>query len=116
GFAAHYSTNFGNSGGNSFKIFGNHGLMDLQDWSNIYVSGEGAFGETELPKDPIRIDDVECPDHIENWLQCLRTRNAPNANIEAGYQHGVAVLMAMRAADTGKRQIYDRDKREIRDA
>jgi len=24
--------------------------------------------------------------------------------------------MAMRAADTGKRQIYDRDKREIRDA
>lgn len=116
GFAAHYSTNFGNSGGNTFKIFGNHGLMDLQDWSNIHVSGEGAFGETELPKEPMRIDDVECPDHIENWLQCLRTRNAPNANIEAGYQHGVAVLMAMRAADTGKRQIYDRDKREIRDA
>jgi len=116
GFAAHYSTYFGNSGGNSFKIFGDQGLMDLQDWSNIYVSGEGACGETKLPKDPVRIDDVKCPDHIENWLQCLRSRETPNAGIDAGYRHGVAVLMAVRAADTGKRQLYDREKREILDA
>ncbi len=32
----------------------------------------------------------------------------------AGYQHAVAVIMAMRAYDTGVRQIYDLQKREIR--
>ena len=113
GFAVHYSTNFGNGSGNSFNIYGNQGVMDLQDWSNIYVSGEGVFGETKLPKEPMRIDDVPCPDHIENWAQCLRDRKTPNADIEAGYQHAVAVIMAMQAADTGKRQVYDAEKRVI---
>jgi predicted dehydrogenase len=116
GFAVHYSTNFGNGGGSTFKIFGNQGIMDLQDWSNIYVSGEGAFGETNLPKDRVRVDDMPCPDHIEDWIQCVRSRKTPNAHIDAGYQHAVAVMMAVRASDTGRRQIYDRETREIREA
>jgi len=115
GFPIHYSTFFGNGGSNNFKIMGNQGTMDLQDWSNVYVSSEGAYGETQLPKERLRIDDVTCPDHIENWMQCVRDRKTPNADIEAGYQHAVAVIMAMRAADTGRRQIYDREKREIRE-
>jgi predicted dehydrogenase len=116
GFTADYSTYFGNGGGNTFLIMGNQGVMDLQDWSNIYVSGTGGFGETSLPKDRIRIDDAQAPDHIEDWLQCVRQRKTPNASIEAGYQHAVAVIMAMRAADTGRRQVYNRASREIMDA
>ncbi|MBC8874030.1 MAG: hypothetical protein H8E44_31720 [Planctomycetes bacterium] len=38
-----------------------------------------------------------------------------NASIDAGYQHAVAVIMAMTACDTGRRQIYDHEKREIRE-
>lgn len=34
--------------------------------------------------------------------------------IEAGYHHCVPALMAMRAFDTGLRQIYDPERREIR--
>jgi hypothetical protein len=37
------------------------------------------------------------------------------ASIEAGYQHSVACIMADRAWETGRRQIYDRQKREIRE-
>jgi len=50
-----------------------------------------------------------------NWLQCLRTRETPNASIDAGYQHAVAVIMAMMAYDSGRRQIYDAEKRKIRE-
>jgi len=116
GFSAHYSTYFGNGAGNNFLIMGNQGVMDLQDWSNVYVSSQGAFGDSPLSKDRVRIDDVNGPDHIEDWLQCVRERKTPNANIEAGYQHAIAVIMAMRAADTGRRQIYNRASREILDA
>ncbi len=114
-FLVHYSTNFGNGSGSTFNIFGDKGVMDLQDWSNIYVSGEGAHAPGEIEKERMRIDDIEGPDHIENWLQCLRSREAPNADIEAGYQHAVACLMAVIASDTGKRQIYDPEKRIIRE-
>ncbi|MFA7691720.1 MAG: Gfo/Idh/MocA family oxidoreductase [Candidatus Hydrogenedentales bacterium] len=115
GFAVHYSTNFGNGSGSTFKIFGTNGVMDLQDWSKIYVSGEGAYDKTDLPKKAERVEDFPCPDHVENWIQCLRSRETPNASIDAGYQHAVAVIMAVRASDTGRRQIYDADAREIRE-
>ncbi len=54
------------------------------------------------------------PDHFLDWLQCLRTRKTPNASIDAGYQHAVACIMAMQSYDTGKRMIYDHEKRQIR--
>ena len=42
-------------------------------------------------------------------------RKACNAPIEAGYHHCVPALMAMRALDTGRRQVYDAEKRELAD-
>ncbi len=115
GFVAHYSTYFGNGGGNSFKFFGDQGIMDMTDWNNIYLSNEGAYGESKLAKDRVRIEDVPHPDHVQNWLQCIRSRQAPNADIEAGYQHAAACLMAVQAADAGKRMTYDASTREIRE-
>jgi len=64
-------------------------------------------------KNPVK--NVPMPDHFLDWLQCLRTRKTPNASIDAGYQHALAVIMAMQAYDTGSRMIYDADKREIRE-
>lgn len=113
GFIAQYSTYFGNGGGNSFKIFGTQGIMDLTDWTNIYISSEGTTGESTLGKERSRLDDATCPDHIEDWLICLRSRNAPNADIEAGYQHAVACLMAVIASDTGRKHGYDPRSRTI---
>jgi hypothetical protein len=54
------------------------------------------------------------PDHFLDWLQCIRTRETPNASIDAGYQHGVAVIMAMMSYDSGSRMVYDVEKRQIR--
>lgn len=113
GFMVSYSTNFGNGAGNSFKIFGNQGLMDLQDWNNPILLPDGAFKKTDALKERKEIEPIDRPDHILDWLQCMRNGKEPNANIDAGYQHSVACIMAMIAYDTGKRQIYDAEKREI---
>ena len=113
GFMVSYSTNFGNGGGNSFKIFGNQGVMDLVKWSSpvLTLEPEGAGKKSE----PQPVKDIEMPDHVLDWLQCMRNGGTPNASIDAGYQHAVAVIMAMRAYDTGKRQVYDTEKRELRE-
>jgi hypothetical protein len=46
----------------------------------------------------------------------MRNGNTPNASIDAGYQHAIAVLMAVMSYDTGKKTIYDHARREIRTA
>jgi predicted dehydrogenase len=117
GFMVVYSTNFGNGSGSTFKIFGDQGVMDLQDWSNPFVTADGVRTPNgKIPKeDNMPVKEIEMPDHMLDWLQCVRTRKLPNANIDAGYQHGIACLMAVRAFDTGRRQIYDAAKREIQE-
>jgi predicted dehydrogenase len=112
GFLATYSTNFGNGAGNCFKIHGENGTLDLVKWDSPILSKEGALKDSAAVEDRA-IEDTPRPDHFLDWLQCLRSRKTPNASIEAGYQHAVACLMAIRAGDTGQRQVYDREKREI---
>ncbi len=115
GFMVSYTTNFGNSDGNVLKIYGDQGTIDLTSWQAPTYSSAGAIKPSALPKEPTPVPPVETPDHFLNWLQCLRSREATNAPIEAGYNHCVPALMAMRAFDTGRRQIYDAAKREIRE-
>ncbi|MBM4041289.1 MAG: Gfo/Idh/MocA family oxidoreductase [Planctomycetes bacterium] len=112
GFMVHYSTNFGNGSGNSLRIFGEHGVMNMVNWNAPTLSGEGAVKKGKLGKEA-PVEPVPCPDHFLDWLQCLRSRKAPNASLDAGYQHAVAVIMAMKAFDTGRRQVYDSEKREL---
>jgi len=113
-FMVSYSTNFGNGSGNSFKIFGDAGVLDMVNWNAPILTAEGA---NPKKKGPIRgrkpVEEVQRPDHFLDWLQCLRTRETPNASIDAGYQHSVACIMAMKSYDTGKRMVYDPRKREI---
>jgi len=113
-FMVSYSTNFGNGSGNSFKIFGDAGVLDMVNWNAPILTAEGA---NPKKKGPIRgrkpVEEVQRPDHFLDWLQCLRTRETPNASIDAGYQHSVACIMAMKSHDTGKRMVYDPKKREI---
>jgi len=115
GFMVSYSTNCGNGSGNSFKIFGDQGVLDMVNWNAPFLTAEGANSSKKGPirgKNPVK--EVDCPEHFLDWLQCLRTRKTPNASIDAGYQHGVAVIMAMRSFDAGQRMVYDAEKREIR--
>ena len=115
GFLVAYSTNFGNSFGNSFKIFGDVGTLDTVHWNDPILTAEGGSKNKGAIRGRKPVEPIERPEHYLDWLQCMRSRKTPNASIDAGYQHAVAVIMAMRAYDTGRRQIYDPEKRRLRD-
>jgi predicted dehydrogenase len=115
GFMVSYSTNFGNGSGSVLKIYGDQGVIDLTNWQKPTYSGAGASKPTKLRGKDTPVPPVDTPDHFLNWLQCLRSRKTCNAPIEAGYHHCVPALMAMRALDTGRRQVYNPQRREIAD-
>ena len=116
GFMVSYSTNFGNGSGSMHRIYGDQGTIDLSNWRKPTCSSAGAIKPGKLTREEKPIPPVETPDHFLDWLQCLRTRKTCNAPIEAGYQHCVPALMAVRAMDSGRRQVYDPKSRDIRDA
>ena len=66
-------------------------------------------GETAPP--PVSQDD-DLKAHTDNWFACMRSRKLPNGNIETGFAHSVAVVMATRSYREGRRFYWDR-KREL---
>jgi predicted dehydrogenase len=47
-----------------------------------------------------------------NWMECVRSRKTPNASIEAGYSHSIALCMCIAAMKTGKKVTFD-DKKQV---
>jgi predicted dehydrogenase len=51
--------------------------------------------------------DVATSANVKNWMECVRSRAKPNADIEAGYNHSVALCMCIAAIQTGQRVTFD---------
>jgi hypothetical protein len=45
--------------------------------------------------------------NMRNWMECVRSRKTPNASIQAGYSHSVALCMNIAAIQTGQRVTFD---------
>lgn len=57
--------------------------------------------------------DVDTSANVRNWMECVRSRKTPNADVEAGYQHSVALCMTIAAMQTGRRATFDDAKQEV---
>jgi len=51
--------------------------------------------------------------HMRNWMECVRSRNTPNAPVEAGYSHSVANIMTNAAVHTGAKATFDEKRQEV---
>src|SRR5450631_440951 len=51
--------------------------------------------------------------HVRNWMECVRSRKQPNAPIEAGYNHAIAVIMTNAAYRTGEKVTFDEKTQEV---
>lgn len=111
GYLMSWGMGLGNSAGVHFTLHGTEATMDLEKWT---VSGEGGVGIKKMPARQIKAEPNES--HMGNWLDCIRSRQRPNADIEFGHQHAVATIMAAAAFETGRKQLYDAAKREMRPA
>jgi predicted dehydrogenase len=56
--------------------------------------------------------DADTSANVRNWMECVRSRKTPNANIEAGYSHSVALCMTIAAIQSGKRVTFDDAQQE----
>jgi predicted dehydrogenase len=51
--------------------------------------------------------------NMRNWMDCVQARKRPNADIEAGYNHSVALCMTIAAMQTGQRVSFDDARQEV---
>jgi len=108
GFLFDWAMSLTNAAGTHYTIHGRYGTIDLE---NSAYSGDG--GEEGKQIAAGKLESVPDESHMANWLDCMRSRQRPNADIEFGHQHSVATIMAANALETGQRMRYDRDQRKI---
>jgi hypothetical protein len=51
--------------------------------------------------------------NVRNWMECVRTRKKPNADIEAGYNHAVALCMTVAAMQSGRKVTFNDAKQDV---
>ena len=104
GFLFSFGMGLGNAAGTHCTVHGTKASLDLEKWT-LTPEGNGAQARP-IPAEPNQ-------SHMGNWLECLRSRQQPNADIQSGHQHVVATVMAAQALETGRRQTYDPTQRTI---
>jgi len=51
--------------------------------------------------------------NVRNWMECVRSRKTPNASIDAGYSHSIALCMNVAAIQTSRRVTFDDARQEV---
>ncbi len=51
--------------------------------------------------------------HMRNWMECIRSRQQPNAPVEAGYNHSVACIMTNAAVRTGGKATFNAKTQQV---
>lgn len=108
GFLFDFAMDLGNAAGSHFRLHGTEATLDMDNW---IITREGSTNDK--PAEPRKITGVPVTPHMENWLECLRSRKLPAADIQIGQQQTVAVVMSALAQETGRRQQFDADKQAI---
>lgn len=131
GFQVVYSSRMHNSaGGIKEYYFSNGGKLDLE--TNT-ISSEGGLTleyAQAMGMAPNLLETVKLPDmniatgantgvdpmtsaHMRNWMECVRNRQQPHADVMAGYNHSIATIMTNAAARTGERVTFDPQTQEV---
>ncbi len=114
GFLVSSSNNTGNSSGSVRNIYGEKAMINISDPKNPVISDRGAPRPDGSIKGEKAVTPVDRPSHHLDWLLCMRENRTTHAPIEAGYQHSVAALMAVKSFETGRKTVYDHKNRVIK--
>ena len=117
GFHTQFTSHFGSDIDNEKTLFmfekGSIHCKFGHSPGNPVMSSKGVNDEIK----PQKLLEVDPPSsleaHVKNWQDCIRTGKQPNANIELGYKHGVAVVMGDAAWTQNRKVHFDEAKREV---
>lgn len=70
--------------------------------------------EYDMKSGPVNLSD-DSKYHLDNWVDCMRSRTTPNGSIHTGFWHSIASIMATQAYRKGKKLYWDRVNEEIAD-
>jgi predicted dehydrogenase len=133
GFQVQYSSRFTNSAGGVKELYYSNGGMIDMDKQTVTPTGGlrareaaamglkenllpsfsltenavGASTSADTGKDPMTSA------NMRNWMECVRSRKTPNAPIEAGYSHSVALCMNVAAIQTGEKVTFDDNTQHV---
>ncbi len=120
--------NIGGEGSQRWKLVEEKGTHESNPFvrrSERYIKARGErlqvtqlpqrllMGAVEKTYGPLPFGSDKNASHMKNWLACLRTLQQPNANVDAGFAHSVAAIMAARAQVEGKRLSWDAERETI---
>jgi len=130
-FQVLYTSRFTNSAGGIKELyFSNGGMLNLD--TNMVTSEGGLqagdakdmnmkpnlLTQFELPKVSITTSadtggDPMTVAHMRNWMECVRSRQKPHADVVAGYNHSIANIMCTASLRTGEKAIFDEKTQEV---
>jgi predicted dehydrogenase len=133
GFQVIYSSRQTNSAGDVKEIYySNGGSLNLDTnkvgpegglkENHAKAMGKEAFllPEMSLVEETVKAEtsantgvDSQTLAHMRNWMECVRSRKTPNADIKAAYNHSVALCMTIAALQTGKKITFDKAKQDV---
>ena len=131
GFQVVYSSRMGNdAGGIKEYYYSNAGMINL-DTNQITPTGglqerdaaemgmhanllpPGKLADVRVETSAVAGSDPATTAHIRNFMECVRSRKTPNADIEVGYNCSVALCMTIAATQTGRKATFDDAKNEV---
>ena len=89
--------------------YGTRGTLDCEKW---VISGEGSTMQDRIGAAAATEPEVT-DSHMHNFLECVRSRQRPRADVEAGFSHAVAGIMSAQVLEFGRTMRFDREKLEI---
>lgn len=132
GFQVTYASRMTNSAGGIKEIYySNAGTLNLD---NNTISPEGGMTEQHaraMGMEPNMLAeatlanaaametaantgvDSATSNNVREWMEGIRARKQPNADIRAAYNHSVALVMTIAAVQTGQRIGFDDAKQEV---
>ena len=133
GFQVQYSSRFTNSAGGVKELYySNGGMIDMDKHTFTPTGGLRAreaasmgLKENLLPSfslvekaETVSTDadtgrDPQTSANMRNWMECVRSRKTPNAPIEAGYNHSIALCMNIAAIHTGQKVTFDDKTQQV---
>ena len=104
-----WSMNLTNSAGSRDQWFGSLGILDM---NAKLISGEGSADPNRI-REQIKLEPAAVNSHMANFLECVRGRRQPRADIQAGFSHAVAGIMSARALRERRLVSFDEERLEI---
>ena len=109
GFLVGFAMSLTNSEGNRNHWYGSRGTLDMDQFR---ITGAGSEAKDKVTGE-ISVEPEEVNSHMANFIECVRSRRPPRADVQAGFSHAVAGCMSAMARDTGRNIRFDSERLEI---